>query len=72
MVTVVEALKDRFGIAAILQIIGIADSTSYGWLTQERAPSARRRSDVEFRVVLFDQRNCDRGSTRRVTTGGLR
>ena len=39
----VEALKDRFGIAPILRVLGVAASTYYGWLGQRRDPSRRRR-----------------------------
>ena len=44
----VEALKDQFGIASILRVLDVAESTYYGWLAQERDPSARRRADAEL------------------------
>jgi hypothetical protein len=40
-VKAVDALKDRFGIAAILQVFGVAASTCYGAsevMSQERTP----------------------------------
>lgn len=48
MVTAVEALKERFGIAPVLNVLGVAASTCYGWLAQQRVPSQRRRSDAEL------------------------
>ena len=39
----VEALKARFGIAPILRVLGVAESTYYGWLSQQRDPSPRHR-----------------------------
>ena len=44
----VEALKDRFGISPILQVLGVAASTYYGWLAQQCDPSPRRRADTEL------------------------
>ncbi|WP_226367060.1 IS3 family transposase [Pseudonocardia sp. ICBG162] len=44
----VAALKDRFGIAPILKVLGVAASTYYGWLAQQRDPSQRRRADAEL------------------------
>lgn len=44
----VDALKDRFGVAAVLKVLGVAASTYYGWLAQERDPSPRRRSDADL------------------------
>nr|WP_172457455.1 IS3 family transposase [Pseudonocardia sp. N23] len=49
--TAVEALKGQFGIAPILTVLGVAASTYYGWLAQQRDPSQRRRADTE----LLDQ-----------------
>lgn len=40
----VAALKDCFGMAPVLKVLGVAASTCYGWLTQECRPSPRRRS----------------------------
>ena len=42
----VAALRDRFGVDPVLRVLGVAASTYYGWLTQERVPSPRRRSDT--------------------------
>lgn len=44
----VEALKGRFGISPILKVLGVAASTYYGWLAQQRDPSRRRRADAEL------------------------
>lgn len=46
--TAVDTLKDRFGIAPVLEVLGVAASTYYGWLAQERDPSLRRRSDADL------------------------
>ncbi|GEL27080.1 transposase [Pseudonocardia sulfidoxydans NBRC 16205] len=42
----VDALKDRFGISPILRVLGVAASSYYGWLAQQRDPSERRRADT--------------------------
>ena len=52
--TAVAALKDRFGIAAILRVLDVAASTYYGWLAQERDPSARRRDDAELLAEITE------------------
>ncbi|MEK6439850.1 IS3 family transposase [Pseudonocardia sp. T1-2H] len=44
----VEALKSRFGISPVLPVLGVAASTYYGWLDQQRDPSPRRRADTEL------------------------
>lgn len=54
MVSAVAALKGRFGIAPVLHVLGIAASTYYGWLAQDRAPSARRRGDGELLAEIID------------------
>ncbi len=54
MVKAVEALKDRFGIAPMLNVLGVAASTYYGWLAQDRDPSRRRRADTELLVEIGD------------------
>jgi transposase InsO family protein len=41
-------LKGRFGATPILKVLGVAASTYYGWLTQQRDPSTRRRADAEL------------------------
>jgi putative transposase len=38
VVKAVEALKGRFGSAPILKVLGVAASTYYGWLAQQRDP----------------------------------
>jgi putative transposase len=48
VVKAVEALKSRFGISPVLQVLGVAASTYYGWLAQQRDPSPRRRADTEL------------------------
>jgi putative transposase len=54
VVTAVAALKDRFGIIAILRVLDVAASTYYGWLAQERDPSARRRDDAELLAEIVE------------------
>lgn len=44
----VAALKGQFGIALILKALGVAASTYYGWLAQQRDPSQRHRADTEL------------------------
>jgi transposase InsO family protein len=51
VVKAVGALKERFGVAPILKVLGVAASTYYGWLAQQRDPSPRQRADSE----LLDQ-----------------
>jgi transposase-like protein len=48
VVKAAEAVKDRFGITPILKVLGVAVSTYYGWLAQERDPSPRRRADADL------------------------
>ncbi|MDD7943001.1 IS3 family transposase, partial [Actinomycetospora lutea] len=43
----VAARKDEFGVEPILSQLGVAPSTFYGWLEQDRDPSSRRRDDAE-------------------------
>lgn len=50
METAVAAPKDRFGVAPVLQVLGVAASTYYGWLARDRSPSARSRADAELLV----------------------
>ena len=67
MVNAVAALKDRFDVAAILRVIGVAASTYYGWITQERSPSPRRRADTELLgqiVEIHDRSGGTYGSPR--------
>jgi putative transposase len=52
VVKAVEVLKDRFGIAPILQVLGVAASTYYGWLAQRLDPSPRRRADADLLDVI--------------------
>jgi putative transposase len=44
----VAELRERFGVDPILRVLGIAASTYYGWLAQERDPSTRRQADAEL------------------------
>jgi putative transposase len=37
--------RDRFGVELILRVLGIAVSTFYGWVAQQRDPSKRHRDD---------------------------
>jgi hypothetical protein len=51
---VVAHLRDRFGVDPVLRVLGIAPSTFYGWLAQNRAPSARRRVDEQVLAEITD------------------
>jgi transposase InsO family protein len=44
----VADLRDRFGVDPVLRVLGVAASTYYGWLAQDRDPSARRRADADL------------------------
>ncbi len=50
----VAALTDRFGVAPVLQVIGVAASTYYGWLARDRSPSARSRADTELLAEIVE------------------
>jgi hypothetical protein len=45
---VVAHLRNRFGVDPVLRMLGIAPSTFYGWLAQNRNPSTRRRTDQQL------------------------
>jgi hypothetical protein len=47
VIAFVEARHDDFGVEPILRQLGIPPSTYYGWLSQDRDPSSRRRDDAE-------------------------
>nr|WP_193599567.1 transposase [Micromonospora purpureochromogenes] len=47
VVTLVDELRDRFGVEPVLRVLNVAVSTYYGWLAQTANPSARRRDDAE-------------------------
>jgi putative transposase len=67
VVTAVAALKDRFGVAPVLQVIGVAASTYYGWLARDRSPSARSRADAALLseiVEIHDRSGRTYGSPR--------
>jgi putative transposase len=51
---VVAHLRDRFGVDPVLQVLGIAPSTFYGWRAQNRTPSARRRVDEQVLAEITD------------------
>lgn len=46
-------LRDRFGVDPVLRVLGIAASTFYGWLDQQRNPSARRRDDEQLLAEIL-------------------
>jgi putative transposase len=50
--TLVNELRDRFGVEPILRVIGVATSTFYGWLKQAAEPSQRRRDDTRLVVDI--------------------
>lgn len=63
----VAALRDRFGVDPVLRVLGIAASTFYGWLAQDRRPCARRRTDAELLkqiVEIHDRSGGTYGSPR--------
>jgi putative transposase len=51
---VVAHLRDRFGVDPVLRVLGIAPSTFYGWLAQDRNPSARRRVDAQVLAEIAE------------------
>ena len=53
--TLVDELRDRFGVEPILRVIGVAVSTYYGWRAQAANPSARRtRRTTELAVEIAE------------------
>lgn len=50
----VEHLRDRFGVDPVLRVLGIAPSTFYGWLAQNRNPSTRRRTDQQLLAEITE------------------
>jgi putative transposase len=50
----VAELRHRFGVDPILRVLGVAPSTYYGWLDQERDPSVRRRADTELLAQIAE------------------
>ena len=48
----VAELRDRFGVDPVLRVLEVAASTYYGWLAQNREPSARRRADADLLVEI--------------------
>ncbi len=51
---VVAELRARFGVGPILRILGVAPSTFYGWLSQQRNPSARRQADDQLLAEITE------------------
>ncbi|MFC4016841.1 hypothetical protein ACFOW4_02620 [Micromonospora sp. GCM10011542] len=52
--TLVDELKDRFGVEPVLRVLNVAVSTYYGWLAQAANPSTRRREDAELAVEIAE------------------
>jgi transposase InsO family protein len=52
MIATVAELGPRFGVDAVCRVIGLAPSTYYGWLAQDRDPSPRRRADAALLAVI--------------------
>ncbi len=52
--SVVAALRDRFGVDPILRVLDVAPSTFYGWLSQQRNPSARRQADEQILAEITE------------------
>lgn len=46
MIRFVQAHQDTFGVAPLLRVLEIPSSTYYGWLEQQRYPSARQYYDA--------------------------
>ncbi|MBW0130628.1 IS3 family transposase [Pseudonocardia oceani] len=47
-------LRDRFGVDPVLRVLDVAPSTFYGWLTQQRHPSTRRRTDEQLLAEIVE------------------
>ncbi|WP_422733613.1 DDE-type integrase/transposase/recombinase [Micromonospora sp. WMMD558] len=56
--TLVDELRDRFGVEPVLRVIGVAVSTYYGWLTQAANTSPRRRDDADLAVEIARFTTC--------------
>jgi putative transposase len=50
----VAHLRDRFGVDPILRVLDVAPSSFYGWLAQQRNPSARRRGDEQILTEITE------------------
>ena len=50
----VAHLRDRFGVDPILRVLDVAPSSFYGWLDQQRNPSARRRGDEQILAEITE------------------
>ncbi|MGC5660386.1 IS3 family transposase [Micromonospora sp. WMMD723] len=52
--TLVNELRDRFGVEPVLRVLNVAPSTYYGWLAQAANPCVRRREDAELAVEIAE------------------
>ncbi|MET7751629.1 IS3 family transposase [Micromonospora sp. NPDC005367] len=52
--TLVDELRDRFGVEPVLRVLGVAVSTYHGCLAQVAHPSARPREDAELAVEIAE------------------
>lgn len=50
--TLVQQLRDRFGVEPILRVLQISSSTYYGWVAQAARPCRRRRDDEQLLVEI--------------------
>src|ERR1700754_1675297 len=67
VLTLVAALRDRFGVDPILRVLDVPASTFYGWLAPERDPAPRRCADAELLaeiVGIHDRSGGPSGSPR--------
>ncbi|ATO14167.1 hypothetical protein CO540_10335 [Micromonospora sp. WMMA2032] len=62
VVTLVDELKDRFGVEPVLRVLNIAVSTYYGWLAHTANPSARRREDADLAVEIAETHDVSGGT----------
>lgn len=44
--TLVDRLRDRFGVEPVLRVLGVSVSTFYGWVARQRRPSPREVEEV--------------------------
>ncbi|MFI7072999.1 IS3 family transposase [Micromonospora sediminicola] len=60
--TLVDELKDRFGVEPVLRVLNIAVSTYFGWLAHTANPSARRREDADLAVEIAETHDVSGGT----------
>jgi putative transposase len=53
-VTLVDELRDRFGVEPILRVLGVAASTFYGWLERAAEPGDRELVDLGLLSNIYE------------------